>query len=233
MVCRVHTLSANKEILKCQLRKHGCMSPIEDESAALAASPQHTTDPRNSDPLSQLLADPGKLAECYRPWLRELASSALSETMRVRLDESDIVQETLMEACRDLDSFRGNSRGDLEAWLRQVLQNQILDAVKHHQRQRRSVEREVSVEFSEIRGNSDTASRLFTQKEAREQLWKVIETLPQHYRDIILMRQQMDLTFAEIGERTDRTPDAARMLWGRAILVLTARLQGETSEKPI
>jgi DNA-directed RNA polymerase specialized sigma24 family protein len=44
--------------------------------------------------------------------------------------------------------------------------------------------------------------------------------LPDHYQTVILLRQQEDLTFDEIGRRMDRQADGVRMLWGRAVLAL-------------
>ena len=174
--------------------------------------------------LAELLGCPSKLVECYRPWLRAMAASGLPDQVKSRLDESDIVQEVLFEACQDLEAFQGTTTTDLEAWLRQILQNQLVDTVRHHGRQRRSMHREVSSELGKMAAKEQTASALVRGQETREQLWQVLNALPEHYRAVILMRQQLDLTFVEIGERTNRSPDAARMLWGRAVLAMTEQL---------
>ena len=84
--------------------------------------------------------------------------------------------------------------------------------------------REVSSELGKMAAKEQTASALVRGQETREQLWQVLNALPEHYRAVILMRQQLDLTFVEIGERTNRSPDAARMLWGRAVLAMTEQL---------
>jgi DNA-directed RNA polymerase specialized sigma24 family protein len=61
------------------------------------------------------------------------------------------------------------------------------------------------------------------QAATRESLWKAINGLPDDYKTVILLRQQLDLGFAEIAERMQRNPDAARVLWGKAILALGER----------
>jgi len=168
---------------------------------------------------------PEALLEIYRPWLREMAAAELPESLRTRLDASDVVQDTLVEIARDLPDFAGTSRPELEAWMLQILRHQLLDEVKFHGRQRRSLRREVQgADFSRFASTVPTGSSLVRRREVRQQLGQLLEQLPEHYRTVILLRQQLDLTFAEIGERTGRTADAARMLWGRAILRLAELL---------
>ncbi len=71
-----------------------------------------------------------------------------------------------------------------------------------------------------ICGKSEPASSAMRRAEAAARVKTGIEELPEDYRTVILLRQQEDLTFEEIARRMERSPDAARMLWGRAILEL-------------
>jgi RNA polymerase sigma-70 factor (ECF subfamily) len=59
-------------------------------------------------------------------------------------------------------------------------------------------------------------------------LQKALERLPEDYRQVIALRHQEQLTFDEIGQRLQRTGNAARLLWLRAI----ERLQAELGEAP-
>jgi RNA polymerase sigma-70 factor (ECF subfamily) len=45
----------------------------------------------------------------------------LDDQVQRRVDPSDIVQETLLEAHRSLEHFRGQSEADLAGWLRRIL----------------------------------------------------------------------------------------------------------------
>ncbi len=60
---------------------------------------------------------------------------------------------------------------------------------------------------------------------AREFLWKAVNALPEECKTVILLRQQMDLSFVEIADRMHRSPDDVRMLWGRSILMLGEKLR--------
>src|SRR5580658_4706677 len=85
--------------------------------------------------------------ERYRSWLGLLARLQVEPRFRAKFDASDIVQQTLLEAVRDLPKFRGGTEAELAAWLRQILSH-----VLHHEMRRyggvrrRDVGREVSLD---------------------------------------------------------------------------------------
>ena len=78
---------------------------------------------------------------------------------------------------------------------------------------------------SGLSSNDPSPSEQLRTSESQERVWNIVNTLPEDYRTVILLRQQMDLTFVEIAEQMQRTPDAVRMLWGRAIVVLGEKLK--------
>jgi RNA polymerase sigma-70 factor (ECF subfamily) len=55
-------------------------------------------------------------------------------------------------------------------------------------------------------------------------LEQALDRLPAAYRQIILWRSRDRWPFARIGARIDRSPDAARMLWRRAVQKLRKEL---------
>jgi RNA polymerase sigma-70 factor (ECF subfamily) len=73
--------------------------------------------PTTAEPPLELIAkartgDPaalGQVLEGYRDYLRLLARGGVGQELRVRLDPSDLVQETLLEAQRDFGQFAGSS----------------------------------------------------------------------------------------------------------------------------
>src|SRR5262245_39307199 len=60
----------------------------------------------------------GRLLESYRNYLRMLSRSLIGQTLRLRLDSSDLIQETFLEAHRDFPKFAGTGEPELAAWLR-------------------------------------------------------------------------------------------------------------------
>jgi RNA polymerase sigma-70 factor (ECF subfamily) len=90
----------------------------------------------------------GPRLERFREYLRLLAEMHLDRRLQAKLDASDVVQQTLLEAHRDLDKFRGQSDQELAAWLRQTLVHNLANAARDFSRAKRDVRRERSLEES-------------------------------------------------------------------------------------
>lgn len=173
--------------------------------------------------------DIGAMAAKFRDMLKRIAAQELPESLRFRLDDSDVVQETLVRALRSSDDFRGTTDLELQQWLREILKSQLIDSVRFHNRQQRDIARDIRDSTPELADGGQTPSEAYWQRESSERLWLAVAELPEDYRTVILLRQQMDLSFPEIGERMGKTADAVRMLWGRAILMLGQRLRQAAS----
>jgi len=169
--------------------------------------------------------DVAALALRYRPFLKAIAAAELPEHLKSREDDSDLVQETLLKATREAHQFRGSTVQELESWLRETLLNQIKDCIRFHGRQQRNVGREIAVPVNSVSADDPSASERVRKAEAKELTQQALKELPEEYRKVLLLRQQMDLTFVEIAEHMQRSPDAVRMLWGRAILALGEKLK--------
>ncbi len=88
----------------------------------------------------------GQLLELYRNFLRLMARSLINQPLRLRLDASDLVQETFLKADREFPGFLGSTEPELVAWLRQILVRSLADQLKRHRAKRRDYRREESVD---------------------------------------------------------------------------------------
>jgi RNA polymerase sigma-70 factor (ECF subfamily) len=73
--------------------------------------------------------DPAGL-ERYRHYLQLLVRLQLQPRLRSKLGASDIVQQTLLKAAENLRQYRGQSETELAGWLRRILTNTLVDAVR-------------------------------------------------------------------------------------------------------
>ena len=173
----------------------------------------------------------GQLLQLYRNYLTVLATTQLDRRLRRRMNPSDLVQETLMAAHRDIGQFRGSTEREFLAWLRQILIHCLHHAIETHLKAKmRDVRCEVSIE--QINTNLDRSVVDFAQiladpgpspSAASRQRERVVAFADQlaklrpQYREVVVLRNLQGLSFDEIAERMDRKPGAVRMLWLRAI----------------
>src|SRR5438477_1076766 len=134
----------------------------------------------------------GSLLELYRNYLRLLARLQIGKRLQGKLDPSDLVQETFLEAHRDFAQFRGGSEAEFVNWLRQIMAMNLANLVRHYYgTQRRDVrlERELALDLDQSsrvldRGLVAAQSSPSQQAARREQavlLADALDRLPQDY----------------------------------------------------
>jgi RNA polymerase sigma-70 factor, ECF subfamily len=178
-----------------------------------------------------------QLLELYRPFLLECANGELDANLRQKIGASDVVQNAMIKATF---AFPEAEFADLQrfvAWLQSIVHNEVLMADRYfRQSQKRDARREQPLYGShtqallrKVSSRGGEANNLVRAEELQE-LRLAIDGLPQHEREIIRSRALRELSFNEIAEIVDRTPDAVRMLYNRAIEKLKHHL---SRSKPI
>lgn len=86
-----------------------------------------------------------RLLTSYRPRLRQLVAARLDPRLSARVDPSDVVQDTLMEAAEQLPQYLQGNPLPFFPWLRQLAIHRLTELAQQHiGAQRRSVTREQS-----------------------------------------------------------------------------------------
>ncbi len=168
----------------------------------------------------------------YQSWLRLHARLQIDAHFRGKFDESDIAQQTMIEAWRSQSNFRGQSERERMAWLRQILANVLGHEMRRYRgTQKRDLSRERSLEQSLensmvessaaigsiVPANQASPSQIVQQRERERQLADAIERLPADYREVIILRNLELQSHEQIAQQLGRTPAAVRMLWLRAL----------------
>jgi RNA polymerase sigma-70 factor (ECF subfamily) len=99
-----------------------------------------------SQAMDHLPDEDGKPLEQYRDYLRWLARTQLDARLQGKLDPSDLVQETLLQAHRAFHRLRASSDSQVAAWLRQILARNLAHARRDLGRAKRDLRRERSFE---------------------------------------------------------------------------------------
>lgn len=173
----------------------------------------------------------GDLLQAYNNYLQILASTQLDRRLQRRLSPADLVQDTLLAAQRDFPDFRGQSEREMLGWLRQILINSLHRAIEVHLKAgKRDLRREVSLDelsqgvdrsaanFGAMLASDGTSpSSPVRARERSVALANELAKLPEHYREVIILRNLQAMTFEEIALRMERNVGAVRMLWLRAI----------------
>ena len=96
--------------------------------------------------MNQQTADAAARLETFRAYLSLLARLQLDTRLKGKLEASDLVQQTLLQAIGGLGGFRGRTDAEMAAWLRQILARQIANATRDLGRQKRDQARQRSLE---------------------------------------------------------------------------------------
>jgi RNA polymerase sigma-70 factor (ECF subfamily) len=73
----------------------------------------------------------------FRNYLILLARWQLDPCLRTKLDPSDVVQETLLQAQKNIGQFRGTTEAELAGWLRKILANELAQSLRAYKGQNR------------------------------------------------------------------------------------------------
>jgi RNA polymerase sigma-70 factor (ECF subfamily) len=168
----------------------------------------------------------GYVLEGWRRYLLSIAEGQLDADLRAKGGASDLVQETFLEAQRDFEQFQGSSPDELRAWLRQVLLNNLGAFTRRFRATgKRAVRLEVAIHSGgssagageAMAASSLSPSGIAIEHEQALALRRAIGRLPDDYRRVVFLRFEEGRSFDEIGQLTERSADAARKLWARAM----------------
>jgi len=115
--------------------------------------------------------------------------------LRNRADAEDVVQDSMLRACRFFSGFRG---GDARAWFLQIVRNGCYSWLE----KRRPME--LMAEFDEELHQVPTATpeTIAARADERQQLMEALEALPPRSREVVVLRELEDCSYKEIAEIT-------------------------------
>ena len=144
----------------------------------------------------------GRLYELYAPLVHGVLLARMP-----RSEVEDVVQDIFLHALRKLHTLRdANAFGP---WIAMIARNRAMD---FHRRSRETVE-----VTDDLKSNDSSGAKA-------EEILAIIRTLPDAYRETLVLRLVEGMTGPEIADRTGLTPASVRVNLHRGMKLLRAKL---------
>ena len=177
-----------------------------------------------------------QLLDRYRDRLRRMVAVRMDRRLATRVDPSDVVQEALAEAARDLSGYLRDRPLPFYPWLRGVAWRRLVQLYRHHVvARRRSVDREEPGEPSLADASAhilaaaclaggSSPSRALIREELLDRVHAALARLDPGDRDLLVMRHLEGMSSVEIGPILGVSEGAVRVRLVRALKRLRALL---------
>jgi RNA polymerase sigma-70 factor, ECF subfamily len=185
---------------------------------AVVAPPGFQTDVRAADTLpgrrdcavveAARRGDRSAFAELYRRYARMVHGLLVASVPRTDVD--DLVQDVFLLAMRRLESLR--EAAAFPGWLAAIARHRAADHYRRHAPEEVPLPDELTAHTSD-----DTEAQA---------ILDVIRSLPEAYREPLVLRLVEGMSGQEIADRTGLTPASVRVNLHRGMKLLRARLEG-------
>jgi len=182
-----------------------------------------------------------RLFDACRSYVDLAARYHLQRRLRAKVDASDIVQQSLLEAHRGFEQFTGETAGEWLAWLKRIVVHNAFDEAKRWRgTAKRDAGREVALDCADDHSSASPPDPASAEPSPSQHVLRgeqellvaaALERLPEDHRDIILLRNIERLPFEEVARRMGRSAGACRMLWMRAIASLRDQLAAHATDR--
>lgn len=173
----------------------------------------------------------GQLLEHFRSYLKLIASHEIGSKLGAKLDASDVVQDTFLDAHRYFENFQGESVTQFTAWLRSVMAGVMANYLRRYLGTKARdirLEKQLAADLDNsaamlselLVASISSPSQNIMRDEQTVQLAKAMSNLSADYQSVLTLRHIEGLTFPQIATRLNRTVDSVEKLWLRAVVQL-------------
>ncbi len=178
-------------------------------------------------------ADLHRDAQHWRNYVVLLARSRIAPRFRSKVDVSDVVQQTMLEAHQGRQAFRGGSDGEYAAWLRRILARNLCNMQRDLTREKRDVHLERSLDddieaaasrVEWLAAEQSSPSQRADQRALVVRLADALAALPEDQRAAVELRHLEGWALKQIAEELQRSTAAVAGLLQRGLARLREQL---------
>jgi RNA polymerase sigma-70 factor (ECF subfamily) len=183
--------------------------------------------PGHPDATNQALAE-------FRAYLETLTFIQIDPRLRGKFNLSDVIQNTLLEAYRDLERIQAFDAAARKRWLRRMLVNNLLEEIDRWRAKQRDPRREQPLEAAAAESScrlqnwlaveDTTPSKRLAQQEEALRLLEALSKLKPRQREALILQKYHGWKLSQIAEHLGCTPGAVAGLHARALKELRKHL---------
>ncbi len=147
--------------------------------------------------------------------------------LKNRDDAEDVAQDVFIKVFAMLDRY--DERYAFRSWLFKIAANQSIDFIRKNRVKLLSLDEPVSYKGEEIErqfpDDGDTPEQALASKELGTLLMAVTDELPPHYRSMIVLRHQEQLSYEEIAQIMELPLGTVKARIHRARAMMREKLQ--------
>lgn len=128
--------------------------------------------------------------------------TAIYLIVKDRYTAEDLLQETFIKAINTINGGRYNEEGKFLPWISRIAHNLAIDHFRKDKRYPEVVLEDGSPLMNSLEFAEDSAEAAQVLRDTRSRLRDYIKELPAEQKQVLIMRQFLEMSFQEIAERT-------------------------------
>jgi len=177
------------------------------------------------------------LVDNHEAALRARLAKSVPASLQRRISVADVLQETWMVAFRRRADFAPEKGATFGPWVHGIAAKKLQEEVRRHGRtSKRAADREVTrgarPDTRHFEGGGQTPSVIAGSTEELERVRAAMEQLSEDHRRILILALDQGLPLGEAAIAMGRSREAAKKLYGRAMVRLRQVLGGPLESSP-
>lgn len=158
----------------------------------------------------------------FRPVLTRWAHGRLPPAARGMAETEDMVQSALIRALGQIQRFESRGAGSFLAYLRMILLNQVREEIRRQQSRPATVTLEG---FDAAESDALSPVEQLAGAERLRDYETALATLPKPLQELVVMRIEFGMNYAEISLETGIKPDTVRVKLARALVRMAKQMR--------